>query len=130
MAEMCEDVGVTRTLQVPHVIHPPPSSKSCPHDLDQSQEGYRLPRWLSGKEFTCQCRRCGFDPWVRKTSWRGKCQPTPVFLPGESHHLRKLAGYSPWGRNELDITERIHFISLSILEINISSYVCVYARVI
>ena len=31
--------------------------------------------------------------------------PTPVFLPGESHRRRGLAGYSPWGRKELDITE-------------------------
>ena len=28
-----------------------------------------LPRWLSGKEFTRQCRRCGFDPWARKMPW-------------------------------------------------------------
>ena len=28
-----------------------------------------LPPWLSGKESTCQCRRYGFDPWVRKISW-------------------------------------------------------------
>ena len=30
---------------------------------------------------------------------------TPVFLPGESHGQRKLAGYSPWGRRELNATE-------------------------
>ena len=29
--------------------------------------------------------------------WRRKWQPTPVFLPGESHGQRSLAGYSPWG---------------------------------
>ena len=29
-----------------------------------------------------QCSRCGFNPWVRKISWRRKWQPTPVFLPG------------------------------------------------
>ena len=29
-----------------------------------------FPRWLSGKEFSCQCRRCRFDPWVRKIPWR------------------------------------------------------------
>ena len=29
-------------------------------------------RWLSGKESTCQCRRCRFDPWVRKIPWRKK----------------------------------------------------------
>ena len=38
-----------------------------------------------------------FNPWVRKIPWRGKWQPTPVSLPGESHGQRRLAGYSPWG---------------------------------
>ena len=38
-----------------------------------------------------------------------KWQPTPVFLPGKSHGLRSLVGYSPWGRKELDTTERLHF---------------------
>ena len=37
--------------------------------------------------------------WVRKISWRRKWQPNPVFLPGESHGQRSLAGYSPWGHN-------------------------------
>ena len=32
-------------------------------------------------------------------------QPTPVYLPGESHGQRNLAGYIPWGRTELDTTE-------------------------
>ena len=52
----------------------------------------------SGKELTCQCRRCkrrGFDPWVRKIPWRRAWQPTPILLPGESHGQRSLAGYSP-----------------------------------
>ena len=47
------------------------------------------------KESACQCRRCRFDPWVRKIPWRRKWQPTPVFLPGELHGQRSLAGYSP-----------------------------------
>ena len=34
---------------------------------------------------------------------------TPVLLPGESHGWRSLIGYSPWGRKELDTTERLHF---------------------
>ena len=38
------------------------------------------------------------DPWVRKILWRRKWQPTPVFLPGEFHGQRSLAGYSSWGR--------------------------------
>ena len=39
-------------------------------------------------------KRCGFDPWVGKIFWRRKWQPTPVFLPGESHGQRSLVGYS------------------------------------
>ena len=44
----------------------------------------------------CQCRglkRCRFDLWVQKIPWWRKWQPTPVFLPGESHGHRSLAGY-------------------------------------
>ena len=42
-------------------------------------------------------KRCEFNPWVRKIPWRRAWQPTPVFLPGESHGQRSLAGYSPYG---------------------------------
>ena len=48
-----------------------------------------LPRWQSGKESICQCRRCkrsGLDPRSRKG------QHTPVFLPGEFHGQRSPAG--------------------------------------
>ena len=31
-----------------------------------------LPWWLNGKEPTCQCRRCRFDPWIMKIPWRRK----------------------------------------------------------
>ena len=54
-----------------------------------------------------QCGRRGFDPWVRKFPWRRKWQPTPVFLPGESHGQRSLVGCSPWGRKEWDRIERL-----------------------
>ena len=52
-----------------------------------------------------QCRRPSFDPWVRKIPWRREWQSSPVFLPGESHGQRSLAGYSPWGHKESDTTE-------------------------
>ena len=61
-----------------------------------------LPRWLSGKEPNCPCkrrRRRGFTPWVGKIPWRRERLPTPVFWPGESHKQRNLAG-SPWGHKE------------------------------
>ena len=54
-----------------------------------------LPRWLSGKEPTCQCRRCkrhGFNSWVRKIPWRRAWQHSLVFSPGESHGQRSLVG--------------------------------------
>ena len=73
------------------------------------QAGYPPRRWLSGKEFACQCRqqrRCGFDPWVGKTPWRRAWQPTLGFLPGKSHGQRSLEGYSPWGHKESDTTEQ------------------------
>ena len=50
-----------------------------------------LPRWLSGKETTCQCKRYGFNPCVRKILWRRKGQPASVFLPEKSHGERSLA---------------------------------------
>ena len=59
---------------------------------------------LSGKESTGQCRRLGFDPWVRRIPWRKKWQPTPAFLSGKSHGQGSLAGYSPWGLKESDTT--------------------------
>ena len=48
---------------------------------------------------------CEFDPWIRKSLWRRVVQPTPVFLLGEAHGQRSLAGYSPWGPKESDTTE-------------------------
>ena len=47
---------------------------------------------FSGKESACQCRRHRFHPWVGKILWRRKQQPTPVFLPGQSHRQRSLGG--------------------------------------
>ena len=75
------------------------------------QEGIGLngpPWWLSGEEPAFQCRRHGFNPWVRKIPWIRKWQHTPVFLPGKSHGQRSLVGYRPWGGKESDTTERLN----------------------
>ena len=42
-------------------------------------------------------------------SWRRQWHPTPVLLPGKSHGWRSLVGCSPWGHEESDTTERLHF---------------------
>ena len=52
---------------------------TLPHFLDG------LPMWLSGIESDCQFRRGEFYPWAGKLPGRGKCQLTPVFLPGKFH---------------------------------------------
>ena len=56
-----------------------------------------LPRRCQCKEPSCQCRRRKrrmFYPWVGKILWNRKWQPTRVFVPGESHGQKSLAGYS------------------------------------
>ena len=45
----------------------------------------------------------------QRGTWRRQWQPTPVLLPGKSHGWRGLVGYSPWGHEEVDTTEQLHF---------------------
>ena len=49
--------------------------------------------------------------WILKLGdlRRRRWHPTPVLLPGKSHGRKSLVGYSPWGREESDTTERPHF---------------------
>ena len=64
-----------------------------------------------------------FNPWVSKIFWRREWLPTPVFLPGELHGQRNVAGYSPWGSKESDTTEKLthkertlrHFTSVDLI---------------
>ena len=72
-----------------------------------SKHVWGFPRWLSGKEASCHCRkhvRSRFDPWVQKIPWRRKWQPT-LYLPGKFHGQRVLMGYSQRGHERLDTTE-------------------------
>ena len=52
-------------------------------------------------------RKSGFNPLIGKIPWRKEWLPIPVFLPGESHKQRGLAGYSPQGWKQLNTTERL-----------------------
>ena len=69
-------------------------------------------RWLGfpggsdGKGSACSAGDAGSIPGSGKIPWRRKWQPTPVFVPGEFHGPRSLAGYSPWGCKESDMTEQ------------------------
>ena len=72
-------------LEPPSHLPPQPTPLSCHRALDLNSLRYTA---LEG-------------PVER--AW----QPTPVFLPGKSHGRRSLVGYSPWGRKESDMTERV-----------------------
>ena len=63
------------------------------------------------KASACNAGDLGSIPGSGRFPWRRKWQPTPVFLPGESHGQRSLVGYSPRGCKESDTTEQlyIHF---------------------
>ena len=66
------------------------------------------PGGASGKEPTCQhrrCKRCRFNPWVGKIPCMKKWQPTPIILSGKSHGQWSLVGYSPYSWKESDTTE-------------------------
>ena len=52
-------------------------------------------------------REVGSIPGSGRSPWRRAWQPTPVFFPEESHGQSSLAGYSPWGAKESDMTEQL-----------------------
>ena len=62
-----------------------------------------FPRWLSGKESTCQYRRCRFDPWVGKIPGRGKRQPTPVFV--KIPRTEEPGGLQSMGSQRVNMTD-------------------------
>ena len=70
--------------------------------------GLGFPGGASSKELTCQCRRlkdlCSI-PGLGRSPGGGNGNPLQLFLPGESHGQRSLAGYSPRGHKELDLTD-------------------------
>ena len=67
----------------------------------------RLTWWLKQYRICLQFRRPKFDSLGWKDTWRRKWQPIPVFLPGESHGRRSLAGSSLSGRKGSDMTEHV-----------------------
>ena len=98
--------------------------KVKPQILNTFSTFCELPRWLSGKESTCQHRRHKrpeFNLCVGKIPWRRKWQPTLVFLPGKSHRQRSLAVYSPWGHRESDTTEHTHTILYSLTAVSLTN---------
>ena len=68
-----------------------------------------------GKESACNAGDTGDASLILESGrfpWRKKWQPTPVFLPGESHGQRSQVGYSPRGRKESDTPETMEHSTL------------------
>ena len=72
--------------------------------MKQQKRGF--PYDSDGKESACPQ-----ESWVQSLGWEDPLeeaqQPTPVFLPGESHGQRSLVGYRPWSRKDSDATEQL-----------------------
>ena len=66
-----------------------------------------LPWWLNGKESTSQCRRCEFNPWVRKIPLKKETATHSSILAWEIPWTEEPGG-SPWGRKESDRTEQLN----------------------
>ena len=66
-----------------------------------------FPGGSAGKESACNVGEPDSISGFGKIPWRRAWQPTLVFLPGESQEQRSLAGYSPWGRKESNMTEQL-----------------------
>ena len=65
---------------------------------------FGFPQWLSSKESSCNAGDMDLIPGSGRSPGEGHGNPTPVFLPGESHGQTSLAG-GPWARKESDTTE-------------------------
>ena len=114
------------------VVSLPLSHQESPHIFIFETSLFHVPLIFPGcsddKSLCLQCLPCGrpgFNPWVRRISWRRKWQPIPVFLPGKSYVWWNLVGYSPWGRKVSDTTEQLHFTSHIIAEKVLAYYILI-----
>ena len=89
-----------------------------------------LPRWCSGKEPVCQCKRPGFNPWVREDILEKEMAAHSRILAGKSYGQRILAGCSPWGCKRVGYdwaTKYHHHHHIIILNINYHMIISRYA---
>ena len=106
-SDWTELMFLVRWLNLERVIQRKVSQKEkteC-HVLRRVYGTEGFPGGSDGKESIClQCGRPRFHPWVRKSAWKKKWQPTPVLLPRKSHGWRSQVGYRPLSCKESDMT--------------------------
>ena len=64
-----------------------------------------FPGGSDGKTSACNAGDLGLIPGSGRFPGEGNDNPLQLFLPGESHGQRSLAGYSPWCHKDLFTTE-------------------------
>ena len=116
------DPGLIPACFAGRFFAPEPPGK--PYYKDRYTYDRGLPQWLTGKESAYNARDTGdissIDGWGRSPR---KWQPTPAFLPEKFHGQRSLAGSSPWGHKESDMTEHVH---IFIIRIELNSFIYVW----
>ena len=73
-----------------------------------------FPRWLSGKESPCQCKRCGFDLWVRKIPEKEMATHSSI-LAWKIPWTEKLGGPQSMGSQRVGhklVTKQQHMVFL------------------
>ena len=68
-------------------------------------EFFGKPLGFGGKESACQCRKCGFNPWVRKIPLEEEMATHFGILALKIPWTESLAGYNSWGHKESDTPE-------------------------
>ena len=66
-----------------------------------------FPGSSAGKEFSCNAKDLGLIPGLGRSPGGGHGNPLQYSCPENPHGQRSLAGYSPWGCKELDMTEQL-----------------------
>ena len=77
--------------------------------INIAQIALGFPGCSGGKESSCNVQDLGSIPGLGRPPWKRERLPTPVFLPREFHGQRSLAGYSPQGCKDADMTEQFSF---------------------
>ena len=77
----------------------------CKAQLDLNPGSLSFPGGSESKESACNEVDPGLILGREDSLEKGMATHIPVFLPGEFHGQRNLAGYGRWGRKELDMTE-------------------------
>ena len=86
---------MNRISLLKYLSHPQCSPQN--KGLKQTYQGFSGGAIIKNWSASARDKRHGFNPRVEKIALGRKCQPTPVFLPGESQGQRSLAGYTVHG---------------------------------